>query len=441
MRGKIAIFTLGCRVNHYESLAIEDSAKSLGFDIVKWGEKADFAIVNSCALTSLAEAKTRQSVRIFARENPNSSIAITGCYAQTSPDNLKELPNVKWIIGNSLKARCAEIILNNPPCDLPKIFADRTITASKEILNGASALSDRMNLKIQDGCDNACAYCIIPRARGIPRSRDFDEIVADAENLVARGVREIVITGINISKFSSSRGNLADLLDKLNDIKDLLRIRIGSIEPPDFGLESLLERITDPSHKLCPHLHISSQSLSDNVLSAMRRKYEAKEFLDTLEKIFNRSEDIAVGTDLICGFPSESEADFLETRKNLSNSGMAYAHVFTYSPRPKTLAATMPQLPQEIRKQRATLLRADAEKLRTSFIKRNTERQLEVLLENEVSNGKYLAYTDNYIQTLVNVGKPNMKNKLAIVKIETTKNLSSAPNVSSTVEATLLRIV
>ncbi len=441
MFGKIAIFTLGCRVNHYESLALEDSARSLGFDVVKWGENADFAIVNSCALTSLAEAKTRQVVRIFARENPNSAIAITGCYAQTSPDTLKELPNVKWIIGNSLKSRSAEIIANNNPSEFPQVFADRTITASREILNSTAPLSDRMNLKIQDGCDNACAYCIIPRARGIPRSRDFAEIIADAQNLVSRGVREIVVTGINISKFATSHGSLAELLDELNNIKDLLRIRIGSIEPPDFGLEGLLERIVDPSHKLCPHLHISSQSLSDNVLKAMRRKYTAKDFLTTIEKIFNSSPDIAVGTDLICGFPSESEDDFLQTRKILSTSGMAYAHVFTYSPRPKTLAATMPQIPQEIRKQRATLLRSDAEKLRDTFIERNTTRQLEVLLENEVINGKYLAYTDNYIQTLVNVNKANMKNKLAMVKIATTKNLSSAPNVSSTVEADLIKFI
>ncbi len=418
---KIAIYTLGCRVNHYESTTLADSAKNLGFLPVKWGDNADFAIVNSCALTVLAEAKTRQAIRIFARENPSASILVTGCYAQTSPDKLKELPNVKWIVGNTLKPYSADIILKNPPLEIPYVFADRTVTASPEILKGDSPLTDRMNLKIQDGCDNACAYCIIPRARGLPRSRNFNEIIADAKNLVERGVRELIITGINISKFQTDEGNLATLLDKLNDIKELLRIRIGSIEPPDFGLESLLERITDPSHKLCPHLHISAQSLSDNVLKAMRRKYEVKDFIEIVQKIRSLSPDISIGTDLICGFPNESENDFEQTRKTLSESGLSYAHVFTYSPRLQTLAATMQQVPTEIRKKRADILRKDAKILSENFINRNTNKQIEVLLEGEISDGRYLAYTNNYIQTLVDIGKSDMKNRLAIVKISDKK--------------------
>ena len=417
MSKKVAIFTLGCRVNSYESATLADSARSSGYEIVNWGEQADIAIVNSCALTVLAEAKTRQAVRIFARNNPNASIAITGCYAQTSPLDLLKLENVKWVIGNSLKARTIDIINANPPLDFPHIFVDKTISASKEILNCNTPLSDRMNLKIQDGCDNACSYCIIPRARGLPRSRDFGEIIADAENLVSRGVREIIITGINISKFSSNGKTLADLTDALNSIKDLLRIRIGSIEPPDFGVEALLERIADSSHKLCPHLHISSQSLSDNVLSAMRRKYTVADFFKMLEKIYNRAPNISVGTDIICGHPHETDEDFKLTQERLSTSGMSYAHVFTYSPRPKTLAFTMPQVPVEVRKARANELRKDASKLHNNFIKKNSHKPIQVLLENEICEGTYLAYTDNYIQTEIEIGQRNLKNRLALVEI------------------------
>lgn len=417
MSKKIAVFTLGCRVNHYESTALEDSARLAGYTVVNWGEPADIAIVNSCALTVLAEAKTRQAIRIFARNNPSASIAITGCYAQTSPLNLLKLENIKWVIGNSLKARTIDIIKANPPLDFPHIFVDKTITASKEILCSDSPLSDRMNLKIQDGCDNACSYCIIPRARGLPRSRNFDEIVADAENLVSRGVREIIITGINISKFASDGKSLVDITDKLNDIKDLLRIRIGSIEPPDFGVDAILERITDTSHKLCPHLHISSQSLSDNVLSAMRRKYTFADFFKMLEKICSTSSNISVGTDIICGHPYETDEDFELTRKRLLSSGMSYAHVFTYSPRSKTLAEKMPQVPVEIRKARANKLRQDAKKIHSDFIRKNSNKPIQVLLENEICAGTYLAYTDNYIQTEIEIGESGLKNKLALVEI------------------------
>ncbi len=418
MSQKIAIFTLGCRVNHYESAAIADSARECGFEVVGWDEPADFGVVNSCALTVLAEAKTRQAIRIFARANPHCAIAVSGCYAQTDPHKIAELPNVKWVVCNALKARAAEIIKRYPPAEEPLVLSDSALPASPEASRGNTPLDDRMNLKIQDGCDNACAYCIIPRARGLPRSRAFGDIVRDAENLVSRGVREIILTGINIAKFSSPEGGLADLADRLDKIPELLRLRLGSIEPPHFELDALLERMADSSHKLAPHLHISSQSLSDNVLSAMRRKYAYAEFAATLEKIRNKSEYIAVGTDLICGHPREAEEDFALTKSRLLSSGMAYAHVFTFSPRPKTLAAVMDgQVPAEIRKARAVELRKTAEEIRSKFAEKNVGKIREVLLENRLANGDYLGYTDNYMQVAVNIPQSGLKNRLALAEI------------------------
>lgn len=240
----------------------------------------------------------------------------------------------------------------------------------------------------------------------------------DAENLVSRGVREIILTGINIAKFSSPEGGLADLADRLDKIPELLRLRLGSIEPPHFELDALLERMADSSHKLAPHLHISSQSLSDNVLSAMRRKYAYAEFAATLEKIRNKSEYIAVGTDLICGHPREAEEDFALTKSRLLSSGMAYAHVFTFSPRPKTLAAVMDgQVPAEIRKARAAELRKTAEEIRSKFAEKNVGKIREVLLENRLANGDYLGYTDNYMQVAVNIPQSGLKNRLALAEI------------------------
>ena len=225
MNGTVSICTLGCRVNKFESEAIADAAERAGMKVVGWGEASDLAVFNSCALTVLAEAKTRNAMRAFARKNPNSFIAVTGCYAQTAADALAQMPNVKWIVSNAAKLKTIEIISNNPPQKHAQVFHSTPSEACGALMLSDSPLEDRMNLKIQDGCDNACSYCIIPRARGLPRSRDFGEIIADAENIVSRGVREIIITGINISKFNSPRGTLVDLVDKLAGIKNLLRLR------------------------------------------------------------------------------------------------------------------------------------------------------------------------------------------------------------------------
>lgn len=419
MSKKLAIYTLGCRVNHYESAALADAARAAGFEIADWNSPADIGVVNSCALTVLAEAKTRQCIRIFARANPDSAIAVTGCYAQTDPHKFAELHNVKWVVGNRLKAQTIDIVRKYPPQDEPLEFLDSAFTANEEILASGEPVSDRMNIKIQDGCDNACSYCIIPRARGLPRSRDFDKIVSDAENLVSRGVREIILTGINISKFSTPQGGLAKLIDRLDKIPELLRIRIGSIEPPHFELDALLERMTDSSHKLAPHLHISAQSLSDKVLAAMHRKYCAADFLANLRKIEKASEYIAVGTDIICGHPEEGEEEYLLTKKLLAESGLAYAHIFTFSPRAKTLAATMKNTPPtETRKSRSADLRLLSDKLQADFIRKNSGKIREALLENRLKNGDYLAYTDNYIQVAVNIAEDNLKNRLAQVEIQ-----------------------
>ena len=411
----VAIYTLGCRVNAFESACIADSARLAGFDVVDWQKGADIGIVNSCALTTLAEAKTRQEIRIFARKNPQSKIAITGCYAQTDPESLK-LENVKWIVGNKSKADIVNIISqdlqNEMQNDFYNVLLEKT-SAPDLSACGNSALSDRMNLKIQDGCDNACSYCIIPRARGVPRSMDFDDIVGNAKNLVERGVREIVLTGINISKFSTTKGGLVEVIDALNEIKELVRIRIGSIEPPLLPLEAILERAKDSSHKLMPHLHISAQSFSDVVLERMRRRYKASEFLSMLEKCVSLCPDIAVGGDIICGHPAETQSEFEKTKAIFASSPMAYMHVFTFSPRPKTLAYTMrdvPPVPE--RKARADELREVAKEVKMRFVKSQLGKKRKLLLEHQISSNTYFAHTDNYIPAIVPMSKEGMKNAL-----------------------------
>lgn len=424
MKKTLAVYTLGCRVNAFEAACMRDAARNAGWTVVDWDCGADVGIVNSCALTKLAEAKTRQTIRIFARKNPHCKIAITGCYAQTSPESLAAmgLENIAWIVDNKSKGSIVQIISDGMFGCADGGSASKKCPPSadsKELSSsGDTPLDDRMNLKIQDGCDNACAYCIIPRARGLPRSMDFDAIVRDAENLVSRGVRELVLTGINISKFSTPRGGLIELIDRLNEIENLYRLRLGSVEPPLLPLEAVLERAADSSHALMPHLHISAQSLSDAVLERMRRRYTARDFLDMVEKCVAGCADISIGGDIICGHPGETRAEFDLTKRLLADSPMSYAHVFTFSPRPKTLAWTMKDVPEPAeRKARADELREVAARLHLRFAETQVGKVRPLLLENKISDGAYFAHTDNYIQASVALAKDGMKNALVRARI------------------------
>ena len=424
MKKTLAVYTLGCRVNAFEAACMRDAARNAGWTVVDWDCGADVGIVNSCALTKLAEAKTRQTIRIFARKNPHCKIAITGCYAQTSPESLAAmgLENIAWIVDNKSKGSIVQIISDGVFGCADGGSASKKCPPSadsKELSSsGDTPLDDRMNLKIQDGCDNACAYCIIPRARGLPRSMDFDAIVRDAENLVSRGVRELVLTGINISKFSTPRGGLIELIDRLNEIENLYRLRLGSVEPPLLPLEAVLERAADSSHALMPHLHISAQSLSDAVLERMRRHYTARDFLDMVEKCVAGCADISIGGDIICGHPGETRAEFDLTKRLLADSPMSYAHVFTFSPRPKTLAWTMKDVPEPAeRKARADELREVAARLHLRFAETQVGKVRPLLLENKISDGAYFAHTDNYIQASVALAKDGMKNALVRARI------------------------
>ena len=385
-----------------------DNARLAGFEVVDWSQEADIGIVNSCALTTLAEAKTRQIVRTFARKNPQGKIAVVGCYAHTSPEDVKKLENVEWVLGNDKKSSVVDVILS----DIGLVNFDNVVNTDLSSV-GSSPLSDRMNLKIQDGCDNFCSYCIIPRARGLPRSLNFDKIVDDAKNLVSRGVRELVLTGINIAKFSTDKGGMVELIDTLNEIPELYRIRLGSIEPPFAQLDAVLERIKDSSHKLMPHLHISAQSLSDVVLERMRRKHSAKDFLKMVEKCIEVYPDISIGGDIICGHPAETQIEFEITKKALINSGVAYMHVFTFSPRPKTLAWNMKDTPPaNVRKSRADELREAVKEIRAKFVSSQVGKIRSVLFEHQLTPDTYFSHTDNYIPTIIKCSKANMKNTL-----------------------------
>ena len=423
LKGRRAyLHTLGCRVNQSESAMFADALANAGFEILETNDCADLIILNSCALTEFAEAKTRRALKNFKKKNPKVFVCATGCYAQTNAESLHNA-GADCVISNLEKGTLVELLLSDyykGGCFVEKNSFEGERSLCKRIaadvgFSGVDELSDRMNLKIQDGCDNACAYCIIPRARGLPRSRKISDIIADARNLVSRGVREIVLTGINMSKFDSS---IVGLCDRLNDIADLRRIAIGSLEPPVRELEKLAQRMSDGGHKLAKHFHISLQSASDNVLKAMRRKYSVAEFLDAIKIVKEIDSSIAIGTDIICGFPTETEEDFEETLRNVENSGLSFLHVFTYSARPNTLAAQMKAPPLAERKARADKLRVLGEELRCDFLKSRVGQRAEVLLENRLKTGEYLGYTENYIPCEIAIPQAGLKNRMAEVSIQ-----------------------
>ncbi len=408
---RIAVFALGCRVNHFEALALSDRIEALGATAVSWNDKADAGILNSCALTALAEKKTRRAIKQFARLNPESPVAITGCCAEADLEAAARIPGVRWVVPNSAKMSAADIVIGDLAARYPqeKVFS----SAPSESLCASSPLGDRTNLKIQDGCNNACSYCIIPRLRGRPKSRVFSEILSDAENMVERGVAEIVVTGINISKFESECGGLVGLLDALNSVPGLKRFRIGSIEPHGFPFKAVEERMADPSHKLCPHMHISAQSLNDAVLNAMNRKYASDEITKLVECARNLCPDISIGADIICGHPGEGEREFLDTLSKATSCGFSYLHAFTFSPRPKTRATAMDgQVPCQIRALRAQKMRALSERLSREFCAAQFGKTRRLLLENDAGEGIYYARSDNYMRCRVPTGRLGMRNAL-----------------------------
>jgi len=430
MEKSVSVFTLGCRVNQYESLCIEDSFRLAGYAVKKWGEAASLGVVNSCALTAEAELKTRRAIKAFIKANPAAYVAVTGCYAQTAAAELKRFAEIKWIIGNDAKMSVMRIVSENPAGANAQIFAEALPKAveAASVLDAddprASAITDRANLKIQDGCDNACAYCIIPRARGLPRSRSLSDISSEAQNLVRRGVAEIILTGINLAKFASEGRGLLDAIDALNDVRGLKRIRLGSIEPINLPVDGLIERMADVSHKLCRHLHIPAQSGSEKILKLMRRPYTAREYFETLARFAAGCPKMGLGSDIICGYHEEGEDEFFETLHNIERSPLTYLHVFTFSERARTLASAKREgaLDLKTRKRRADILRAYAAAMHSSYAASFEGELKEVLLEGRLKNGAYPAFTSEYVKVVCPVAEDGLKNRLALVRISGAEN-------------------
>lgn len=398
---KASFYTLGCRLNQAETALIGNSFRQKGYDLVEFGQAADVCVINSCTVTEQADSKCRQLVRQVLRKNPATFVAVVGCYAQIGAEALRKIDGVDLIIGTQDKLRVIDFIDDPVKLPEPQIVNNKMTKAPFTIATATMAApTTRANLKIQDGCDFMCSFCVIPFARGRARSRTFGDIQREALQLVEAGHKEIVLTGVNIGTYQFEDKSFLDVVKMLLTIPELKRLRISSIEPTTIP-NALIDLMAD-SAVLCPHLHIPVQSGDDGVLQAMKRLYTAAEFLQFIEHAAKRVPDILLGTDIMVGFPGESDSAFQASCDLLQNSPLAYAHVFTFSERGGTAATRLKsKVSPASKKFRSAVLHQISEEKKLDFYRRFLGRELRVLTEEQNALGQWVGFSDNYIKVAI----------------------------------------
>ncbi|MEG0385657.1 MAG: tRNA (N(6)-L-threonylcarbamoyladenosine(37)-C(2))-methylthiotransferase MtaB [Solibacillus sp.] len=420
----VSLFTLGCKVNHYETEAIWQLFKEQGYERVEFNHQSDVYIINTCTVTNTGDKKSRQVIRRAIRQNPDAVICVTGCYAQTSPAEIMAIPGVDIVVGTQDREKLLGYIEQYREERQP-INAVRNIMKNRvyeELDVPAFTDRTRASLKIQEGCNNFCTFCIIPWARGLMRSRDPEEVIRQAQQLVDAGYLEIVLTGIHTGGYGQDFKdyNLAQLLRDLeSQVKGLKRLRISSIEASQLTDEVI--EVLQNSKIVVNHLHIPIQSGSDTVLKRMRRKYTMEFFAERLDKLKVALPDLAVTSDVIVGFPGETEEEFMETYNFIRDHQFSELHVFPYSQRTGTPAARMEdQVDEEVKNERVHRLIALNDQLAKEYAARFEGEVLEVIPEerfkDDANENLYVGYTTNYLKIIFE-GSEQMIGQLTKVKI------------------------
>ena len=420
MSRRVTFYTIGCRLNQAETAVLADRFKGAGYVPVKFGETTDLFVVNSCSVTEEAESDCRRVVRRVLRKSPNAFVAVTGCYAQTGIDTLRSMTGIDLILGSQYKMRLPDYLQSLPPSKVkrsdPEVLHTRKIDHENFSIEGSGDYSTtRANLKIQDGCQFMCSFCLIPFARGRERSRKLEDALREAEALAARGHKELVLTGVNIGQYEDMGSNLLDIIQRLERIDGIERIRISSIEPTTIP-DSLIEYMAT-SEKLCRFLHVPLQSGDDGMLKAMNRRYSIRAYTGFIEKAASRIPHLSLGTDVLVGFPGEREREFANTKALVSDLPFAYLHVFSFSKRPGTAAARIqfPVSPATIKSRSKELAGISREK-RLAFYQRFSGHTLFVLFEGQDASGLWTGFTDHYIRVGVD-STENLSNTLKPVVI------------------------
>ena len=398
---KAASFALGCKVNQYESEAIAELFAEKGYEIVGIDEEADVYVINTCTVTNFGDKKSRQLIRKVKRQNENAIVAVVGCYAQTAPKELMEIAGVNLVIGTKDRAQIVEMVeqydrangVENHVSDIMKERVFEPLSIQK------LANRTRAYLKIQDGCSQYCSYCIIPYARGPIRSREPQEVVAEVKRLAENGFKEVVLTGIHVASYGKDRRDtsLLDILKQVHEVEGIERIRFSSIEPNVVTEEFAQTMAALP--KVCDHFHLSLQSGCNKTLKEMNRKYDTEKYRQAVATLRKYLPKVALTTDIIVGFPGETEEDFRESYAFAEEIGFAKIHVFPYSPKRGTpAAARKDQLLNAVKSERSHTLIQLSDRMATDFLADAVGTDAEVLYERAVGEGIYEGHTTNYMK-------------------------------------------
>lgn len=404
---KVAFYTLGCKLNYSETSSIGRMFEQKGYSKVEFNENPDIFIINTCSVTDNADKKCRKIVREAQKINPDGYVAIIGCYAQLKPKEISEIPGVDAVLGAAEKFRLVDLLdtFEKEPVGAPaKVLASSIDDAID--YHTSYSLNDRTRtfLKVQDGCDYPCAYCTIPLARGKSRSDSIANIVKAAEDIASRGVKEIVLTGVNIGDFGIQQGQRKEtffgLIQELDKVEGIERFRISSIEP-NLLTDEIIEFVAN-SKRFVPHFHIPLQSGSNTILGLMKRRYRRELYIERVAKIKSLMPDCCIGVDVIVGHPGETHELFLETYNFLNDLDISYLHVFTYSERDNTIALNIkPVVPKHERAERSKMLHILSEKKKRFFYENQISKSGVVLFEDEIQNGQMLGFTENYVRVAV----------------------------------------
>ena len=423
---KAALHNLGCKVNSYETEAMTQLLKKAGYEIVSFQDQADVYIINTCSVTNMADRKSRQILHKAKKQNPNAVVVATGCYVQTATEKVAQDLSIDLVVGNNRKKDIVEI-LNEYYAEKEageqvkeEYVIDINHTDEYEDLEISTVTEHtRAHLKIQDGCNNFCSYCIIPYARGRIRSRTMESIKAELERLSASGFKEIVLTGINLSCYDDNGKKLIDVIEMADNVNGIERIRLGSLDP-EVVTEDFVERLGKVK-KICPHFHFSLQSGCDKTLKAMNRHYTSDEYYEKCQLIRKHIDNPAFTTDVIVGFPGETEEDYISSREFVKKVKFAELHVFKYSKRDGTVAAKMPnQIDEKIKTLRSEDLIKTGEELTKEFRQAKIGQDTTVLFEEKIllDNKEYwVGHTVDYIKIAV-PEKENLEGQIRKVNVK-----------------------
>lgn len=422
---KVAFYTLGCKVNQYETEAMIEAFETEGYQTVDYEEYADVYIINTCTVTNMGDRKSRQIIRRALDSNPEAFIAVVGCYSQISPDKVIEIPGVKLVVGTNERAKIVELVEYamdkeekiNMVSDIMEVreFEEMSIKNYKS--------RTRAFLKIQEGCDQYCSYCIIPYARGHIRSRRPESIIEEVKMLAENGFKEIVLTGIHVASYGRDLGDtsLIEIIEQVHQVDGIERIRMSSVEPKTLN-DEFIDRLSKLD-KICRHFHLSLQSGCDATLKRMNRKYTTEEYMRVVNRLREVYPEVAITTDLIVGFPGETEEEFQGTVDFVKKVDFSGMHVFKFSPREGTPAAKHSnQVLPQVKEQRSKIITEIANQSEEAFKKRFLNREMTVLFEQKVAEDSscFEGLTDNYIRVIAET-PTDIKGKILPVKLTALK--------------------